>query len=134
MKRADNRRKYSRQWEFGCAKGTLEISLCDQIEKEYFEDFGVKINVICDTTRDDRQPIPLALYEIESEQGKDKGFIALAEIVESYNVNNFKESPKHSKVRWIAKEEVEEFNEEAVKDFKSTLRIAFQKMEEINGR
>lgn len=45
MKRADNRRKYSVQWEFGCAKSTLEMTLCDQIEKEYFEDFGVKIKV-----------------------------------------------------------------------------------------
>lgn len=134
MKRADNRRKYSGQWEFGCAKATLEMSLCDQIEEEYLEDFGVRIKVICDTTRDDCQPIPLALYEIESEQGKDKGFISLAEIVEPYNVDDFKENPKHSKVRWITKEEVEEFNDEAVNDFKSTLRMAFQKMEEINGR
>lgn len=133
MKRADSRRKYSGQWEFGCAKGTLEMSLCDQIEKEYFEDFNVKIKVICDTTRDDRQPIPLALYEVESEQGKDKGFISLAEIIEPYDVNSFEESTKHSKVKWIAKEEVEEFSEEAVKDFKNTLRMAFQKMEEING-
>ena len=133
MKRSDNRRKYSGQWEFGCAKGTLERSLCAQIEKEYFEDFGVKIKVICDTERDDPQPVPLALYEVESEQGKDKGFISLAEIVEPYDVNVFEKSTKHSEVKWITKEEVEGFNEEAVKDFKSTLRMAFQKMEEING-
>lgn len=133
MKRASSRKRYSGQWEFGCAKGTLEMSLCDQIEREYYEDFGVKIKVICDNTRTDIQPIPLALYEVDSEQGKDKGFISLAKIVESYEVSEFKESTKHSQVKWITKEEVDEFKEEAVKDFKNTLKLAFRKMEEISG-
>ncbi len=134
MKRSDNRRKYPGQWEFGCAKGTLERSLCEQIETEYLEDFELEIKVICDAERDDRQPVPLALYEAESEQGKDKGFISLAEIVKPYDIKVFKKGAKHSEVRWITKEEVEGFNEEAVKDFKSTLKMAFQKMEEINGK
>ena len=82
-----------------------------QIEQEYYEDFGLKIQVVCDARRDDEQPIPLALYEVESEQGKDKGVISLAEIIEPYDITNFVENGKHSSVRWISKEEVLEVYE-----------------------
>lgn len=134
MKRSNSRKKYPSKWEFGCAKGALETSLSVQIEQEYYEDFGLKIQVVCDARRDDEQPIPLALYEVESEQGKDKGVISLAEIIEPYDITNFVENGKHSSVRWISKEEVEDFKEDAVKDFKNTLKLAFEKMEEINGK
>ena len=108
MKRSNSRKKYPSKWEFGCAKGALETSLSVQIEQEYYEDFGLKIQVVCDARRDDEQPIPLALYEVESEQGKDKGVISLAEIIEPYDITNFVENGKHSSVRWISKEEVED--------------------------
>ncbi|MDO5151649.1 MAG: hypothetical protein Q4D76_20045 [Oscillospiraceae bacterium] len=134
MKRSRGRKKYPSKWEFGCAKGTLETSLSEQIEKEYYEDFGLKIKVVCDTGRDDKQPIPLALYEVESEQGKDKGVISLAEIIEPYDAACFVGNAKHASVRWISKEEVDGFDEDTVKDFKNTLRLAFEKMEEINGK
>ena len=65
----------------------------------------------------DKQPIPLALYEVESEQGKDKGVISLAEVVETYKKSDFKENEKHSEVRWISREEVDTFKEDTVKDF-----------------
>ena len=92
MKRSNSRKKYLSKWEFGCAKGALETSLSVQIEQEYYEDFGLKIQVVCDARRDDEQPIPLALYEVESEQGKDKGVISLAEIIEPYDITNFVET------------------------------------------
>ena len=72
-----------------CAKAVLERSLNEQIEQEYYNDFGVKIKVVCDEEREDKQPIPLALYEVESEQGKDKGVISLAEVVETYKKSRF---------------------------------------------
>ena len=133
MKRSDGRKKYPNKWEFGCAKGTLEKTLSKQIEDEYRDDFGVKIRVVCDSEREDKQPVPLALYEVESEQGKDKGIISLAEIIEPYDVNKFMESSKHSQVRWISKDEIDSFQEEAVEDFKNTLKLAFEKMEKMYG-
>ena len=134
MKRSGSRKKYPDQWEFGCAKGTLEKSLSEQIEQEYFDDFKLKIKVVCDENRDDKQPIPLALYEIKSDQGKDKGFISLAEIIEPYRADSFEANNKHSRVRWISKEEIDAFEEETVKDFKNTLQLAFEKMEELHGK
>ena len=48
-----------------------------------------------DRGRKDLQPVPLAIYEIESEQGRDKGIITLAEIVGEVDVERF-HSDKHS--------------------------------------
>lgn len=130
MKRAAGREIYPDRWEFGCAKGSLEQTLAAQIEKEYLEDFGIKIEVICNEKREDRQPLPLAMYEVKSDQGKDKGVITLARITEPYRVENFR-GPKHSEVRWIREEEVEAFDEPAIPDFKNTLAMAFKKMREV---
>ena len=130
MKRADNREKFPGHWEFGCAKGTLETSLAEQIEGEYRKDFGIEIRVQCNKEREDIQPIPLAMYEVESVQGKDKGIITMAEIIEKYNTTNFSGN-KHSMVRWIEEKEIEQFSEPAVADFKNTLRLVFEKLKEM---
>lgn len=130
MKRADDREKLPSCWEFGCAKGTLEKSLAEQIEEEYKNDFEIKIKIQCNKEREDKQPIPLAIYEIDSEQGKDKGIITLAEIVEDYKVENFRRTKKHSEVRWIQEDKIEEFDEPAVADFKNTLKLVFNKIKE----
>lgn len=130
MKRADNREKFPGFWEFGCAKGTLETSLVEQIEEEYRRDFGIKIKVQCNKGRKDVQPIPLAMYEIDCELGKDKGIITLAEIIEDFDVDNFS-GVKHSKVRWIEESEIDQFLEQTIDDFKDTLKIVFNKLKEI---
>lgn len=129
MKRADNREKSPGCWEFGCAKATLEASLADQIEKEYRKDFGLHIKVQCNEDRQDVQPIPLAIYEIDAKQGRDKGIITMAEIVEDYDIGDFS-GDKHSEVRWMQECDVGQFSEDAVDDFKNTLRMVFDKLRE----
>lgn len=131
MKRADNREKLPGCWEFGCAKGTLETSLVERIEEEYRKDFGINIKVQCNKDRKDIQPIPLAMYEVDGVQGKDKGIITMAEIVGDFDIDNFS-GVKHSKVRWIEESEIEQFSEQAVDDFKNTLKIVFDKLKEMN--
>lgn len=130
MKRADNREKFPGYWEFGCAKGVLEKSLVDQIQEEYKKDFGIQIKVQCNEEREDIQPIPLAMYEVDGEQGKDKGIITLAEIIDDLDIESF-QSFKHSQLRWIKEDEVDNFSETAVADFKNTLKMAFNS---LNGR
>ncbi len=68
---------------------------------------------------------------LECEQGKDKGIITMAEIVSDFDIKNFKGN-KHSAVRWIKEDEIDQFSEGAVEDFKNTLRIIFNKLKEIN--
>lgn len=131
MKRANSREKFPGVWEFGCARGTLETSLAEQIEEEYRKDFGITIQVQCNEDRTDIQPILLAMYEVDSDQGKDKGIITMAEIVEDFDIDNFS-GTKHSEVRWIEESEIEQFSEPAVDDFKNTLKIVFDKLKETN--
>lgn len=106
--------------------------MAEQIEKEYRKDFGIKIRVQRNENRRDVQPIPLAMYEVESEQGKDKGIITMAEIIEEFDVNAF-QGDKHSEVRWMEEHEVEEFSEQAVPDFKNTLRLVFDRLKETKN-
>ena len=104
--------------------------MVEQIEEEYRRDFGIKIKVQCNKGRKDVQPIPLAMYEIDCELGKDKGIITLAEIIEDFDVDNFS-GVKHSKVRWIEESEIDQFSEQTIDDFKDTLKIVFNKLKEI---
>lgn len=129
MKRSDNRQKLPGVWEFGCVKGTLKNTLVEQIVEDYKSDFGIDIKVNCNKERKDIQPIPLAMYEIEGDNGKDKGVITMAEIIGNYDINNFR-SDKHSELRWITEKEIETFSEPAVTDFKNTLKLVFKKLKE----
>lgn len=129
MKRLSNKEKFPGLWEFGCAKGTLGRTLAEQTVIEYKADFNINIRIDCNEEREDVQPIPLAMYEIETEHGKDKGIITMAQIVGDYSINSFS-GKKHSEVRWINENEIENFNEPAVKDFKDTLKLVFKKMNE----
>lgn len=129
MKRAENRAKLAGVWEFGCAKGSLEKTLTEQIEADYREDFGIEIHVQCNHGREDVQPLPLAMYEAENGQGKDKGIITMAEIVGDVDIEHF-HGVKHSQIRWIGEDEIEQFSEPAVVDFKDTLKMVFERLKE----
>ena len=129
MQRSKNRKKFQGCWEFGCAKGMFEKSLAQQIEDEYKNDFDIQIKVQCNGNRADVQPIPLAMYEIEDGQGKDKGMITFAEVIGEVDMDCGKRM-KHSKIRWIEESEVEGFSEPAVPDFKNTLKMVFDRLKE----
>lgn len=122
-------KKFQGCWEFGCAKGMFEKSLAQQIEDEYKNDFDIQIKVQCNGNRADVQPIPLAMYEIEDGQGKDKGMITFAEVIGEVDMDCGKRM-KHSKIRWIEESEVEGFSEPAVPDFKNTLKMVFDRLKE----
>lgn len=87
-----------------------------------------------DETREMKEPIPIALYHIERNEGKqDKGIIVLAEIVGDYNIESFKETEKHSELKWVIENEIlpMEALESAVPDFKRTLEEAFKRIQNL---
>ena len=129
MKRSEHRKKLAGLWEFGCAKRRLEKSLVEQIEEDYWLDFGIRIKVICNKSRNDVQPVPLAIYEVEGEQGKDKGIITLAEIIGNVDIEGF-QGDKHSQIRWIEEDEAKQFSEPTVDDFQNTLNMVFSWLKE----
>lgn len=131
MKRSKERDKFPNMWDFGCAKANKGTSLSEQIEIEYKKDFLIDIEVVLDNSREDKQPIPIALYQIpEDECHTHKGIITIASIKDSSKIEIDKR--KYSEYRWIVESEVETFEEPAIPDFKDTLRKAFKIIKKTN--
>ncbi len=141
-KRHASRSKMSGKWEFGCAKAVINKSIADRIKEEYHEDFGIDVTPILDETREIKEPIPIALYQVNhsasavSTDKMDKGIITLAQINEDYNPDNFQPTSKHETVQWVTEADLENIEEKLidfVPDFKRTLEEAFKKIKEINN-
>lgn len=128
-----NRQFYSGLWEFGCAKASIDKNLCDSIKEDYKNDFGIEIDIICDNERTDKEPKPIALYQVDKVDKLQKGVIVVAKIVQNVDQIDevIKERGKHEKYRWISEEEVEKFDEPAINDFKDTLKKIFISWNEI---
>lgn len=120
-------------WEFGCAKANTEENLNDSIKKEYKYDFGIDVEVICDTNREDVEPRPLALYQVNKVEKLQKGVILIAKIVgESDKITDtIKIRGKHESYRWISQEEIDTFSEPTINDFKETLKKVFELWDEV---
>lgn len=119
------------KWEFGCAKASMDLDISESIENEYKEDFNLDIKIIKDETREDNEPIPLAVYQIQKDNGLHKGIIFLATTEVDEESYSFYKSKKHSQIKWIKESEIDNFTEDAVKDFRKTLVMAFEKIKEL---
>lgn len=119
-------------WEFGCAKANIEENLCDSIKKDYKNDFGIDIEIVCDKSRNDKEPNPIALYQIDKAEKLQKGVIVVAKIVAGTEdiQSVIDEKRKHEKFRWLSKEDISSFNEDAINDFKNTLEKVFTRWDE----
>lgn len=131
-KRTNERECIPGKWEFGCAKANLEKHLCDSIKEEYRADFGVLIEPCIQGERSDEEPVPIALYQLKKTDGLHKGVITLAKIIEEYDVDKFQSTKKHERVKWIEESEVDDFTEDAIDDFKNSLKEAFKKIKELD--
>ena len=128
-----NRKFYSGLWEFGCAKASIDKNLCESIKEEYKNDFGIEIDVICDNEREDKEPTPIALYQVDKLDKLQKGVIVAARIIEGIErIGDVIEvRGKHEEYRWISEEELEKFDQLAINDFKDTLKKIFAMWNEI---
>ena len=134
-KRAEGREKHNVAWEFGCAKAVIDKSISQKIKEEYQQDFNIEIAPVLDDTREIKEPIPIALYQIEHNsqlsdgEKMDKGIITLARIIGDYEPKDFKANDKHEKVQWITESELPDINKNylsKVPDFEQTLKQAFK--------
>lgn len=131
-KRNSQRETEPKKWEFGCAKASMEMDICDSIVNEYKEDFNLDVEIVKDKTREEKAPLPLAIYQIPKDNGLHKGAIFLALVEVEEEEYKFASNGKHSEIRWISETEIEDFNEDSVKDFRKTLETAFRKVKELN--
>lgn len=84
-----------------------------------------------DKSRDDQQPLPLAVYELSKTEGNiAKGVIFVAKVVNPLDADNFRPEGKHTEVKWVSRENINEIpDNEAVKDFKRTLTNVLDNMD-----
>lgn len=117
------------KWEFGCAKANYSEELVDTIKQEYKRDFNVDISLCTDDNRNDKQPIPIAVYTINKNSETHKGIIFIAKLQSDEVILN---SNKHIKYRFVSKEELLSINEEDfVPDAMDTMKKAFDFYEEV---
>lgn len=140
-KRQDTRKKHRGEWEFGCAKAVINKSIAQKIREEYKQDFGIEVEPVLDEARDNKEPVPIALYQAVHDpqsgdvEKKDKGIITLARIVGNFEPEDFRSSDKHEKVEWITEADLPDIEsrfEKRVPDFEQTLREAFEKIKELS--
>lgn len=114
-------------WEFGCAKALNNEALVSTIKNYYKITYNIEIELYLDKKRTDKQPYPIAIYELDKGNYKAKGVILVARIL---NIGDFKETDKHDKRIFISKEEITMYsNEGAVNDFENTLERVFSNIE-----
>lgn len=120
------------KWECGCAKATSTKTLAENIVEYYKDAFGIEIELCTDKERRDKQPIPLAVYEIQSENGIRKGIIFAAKVIRKISEKEFRPENAHDKIRWITKGQLNRFKEdEVVPDFHQTLTTVFDRADEL---
>lgn len=131
-KRKD-RKFLSGLWEFGCAKANIEQNLCDSIVEDYKSDFGIDIDIICDGGRKDTEPRPIALYQVKKVEKLQKGVIVIAKVVGNLDKidETIKARGKHETYKWISEDEIDEFDEPVIDDFKDTLKKVFSLWDEV---
>lgn len=126
-----NRKFNTGLWEFGCAKASIDKNLCDSIKEDYKNDFGIDIDIICDNVRTDKEPKPIALYQVDKVDMLQKGVIVVAKVVKSAGISDeqidavIKRRGKHEKHMWISEDDFATFNEATINDFADTLRKVF---------
>lgn len=141
FKRKESNNSYPNKWEFGCARATQQSTIKDTLISSYKEFFNLNIKPILTINRTDNTPIPLEIYGLNDEERSYKGIIFVAFIDVAENITNNFKTAKHDKADWISKEEIENFQELAVPNFKETLKESFdfigrynKKKERVNER
>lgn len=116
------------KWEFGCAKVGSGDALIQTVTHHYKTAFGIDIELVLDQSRNDQQPIPLAIYELKKRQNNIvKGVILVAKVREPISPEAFRPEGEHDRICWIGKDELENYSaDDTVNDFHNTLKKVFE--------
>lgn len=122
------------KWEFGCAKLSSEKTLIKSIEEYYKETYGLDIELVIDESRQEKQPVPLAIYELESNNNLKKGIIFVAKVKNYIVSEDFRAEKSHDCIKWIGREDIPMYRENAVNDFENTLERVFNDFDVFFGK
>lgn len=122
-------RKDKNRWEFGCCKSSSNKTLQNIAVEEYKNQYGIDIKIILDDSREDQQPVPVALYSLENEYKIKKGLIFWAEIINDSKVS-FSKDCRYDEYKLISKEDMDDFENKhigcLITDFSATLNRVFE--------
>ena len=123
------------KWEFGCAHASGSEPLARTICNYYKDVFGVEIELVTSPDRKERQPLPIAVYELSKPLHKIvKGVIFVAKVISAIDESSFRAEKSHDQIRWISEEEIANYPEEmTVQDFSSTLHKVFDNFDSYFG-
>jgi hypothetical protein len=122
-RRSENHSLNPRKWDFGCAKALSRENIIDTVNDYYLHTFGLHIELVLDKTRNERQPQPLAIYEIKKHGHIKKGLILMAVVK---NKTEFHDSSIYEETKWVNYEESKQIKEDdAVIDFHNTIKRVF---------
>lgn len=132
IKRTDSRATNPSKWEFGCAKLGSNQSYTHTLTDYYRNKFGLEINLVMNSERKERQPQPIAVYEVEKNGNRKKGIIFTATLQNDVCPGDRHPNYMHTESRWIKESEIDEIPEEdAVPDFHSTIRKVFKDFDSL---
>jgi len=118
-KRSDDRKVFPGLWEFGAAKPSASEKMTETIKREYFEDFGINIDILTN----EYTLIPYSVYEVERDGELHKGIIFAATMD---NPDDIKITNKHSEFKLIGPEELKDIkDEECVPNLKNNVLAVF---------
>lgn len=131
LRRGDAHTTNPGKWEFGCAHATSDRSIENAVIDHYKSIYGVEIELIKDTGRAEKQPVPIAIYELEKKNSIDKGIILLAKLKDE---QVFRPNEGHTERKWITEEEAKNIDDaDAVNDFHQTIKAVFSRFDEFFG-
>ena len=116
------------KWEFGCAKASSTEKLEKSIVDYYRKAFGIKIELVVDQSRIERQPIPIAIYELKKTgNNMVKGIIFVAKVLDPISEKEFRPEIAHDQIHWLSEDELSNYPEDiTVNDFQNTLKKVFE--------
>lgn len=123
--RCKNHSTNPEKWEFGCAKLSSDSKLISSITDYYKSTFGLEIELIVDKNRQEQQPVPIAVYELNNNGNIKKGIIFVARVKKVPPNNEFRAEKSHDRVEWIGEKDIIDYKDSAVPDFESTLKKVF---------
>lgn len=119
------------KWEFGCAKVKSDKTMVECIVDYYKTAFGVTIELVLDKLRNEKQPLPIAVYEITKQPNIKKGIIFIAKVISDIKPEEFRPESAHTCIKWVSQDEANEIKEEeAITDFRNTFNKVFNNFDD----
>lgn len=126
IRRTNESGSHPNKWEFGCVNTINNTPLIQSIVDYYKKSFDIEIKLILDESRDKCQPLPIAIYEINTSDTIEKRIFFVAKYIRPTTPGAPLPEGSCNEVKWISQNELKDFSkEDVVPYFHPTLETVF---------